>query len=505
MLAAAAAAFPDRVAVVGERHRWTYAELDAAADDHARALRPLVEGSGAPVAVSSFPHPAFVAGYYGAVRAGAVVVPLNPLLPDAAVERVLEQSGAAVALLAPEVYERLTAWRQRPSRLEHVFPLWGEGGAEPVTAIAPAPASGAPLPPGRGGEDTAVVMFTSGTTGPSKGVAVSHRAVLTNAAQFGECHRVGAGSVVLCHLPIVSPMHMNAAVRAGACQVLCPSPDIAEAVRRANEHGATHYYSLPVRLARLATAPELAGLSLTTVTMIAAGNQTLAPQVVAGLSERFGVPVFQGYGLTESTHLAHTDGPVDPRPGSCGPPVPGSESRIVDIDTAEVLAPGEIGELQIRGPQLMTGYTNRPGQEPFDGEGWFATGDVGSLDGEGYLYVLDRLVDVFRHDGLLVSPSLVERLLQEHPAVVEAAVADRADGGRGRAPVAFLVLAEPGPGSRAETVAAVIESVNAVLEPHERLRDAVVVPAVARSATNGKVDRKALRAGLRGGLATLPV
>ncbi|MFF4159180.1 class I adenylate-forming enzyme family protein [Streptomyces sp. NPDC001678] len=502
MLASTAAAFPDRVAVVGGGHRWTYAGLDAAATACARALRPLV-APGTPVAVSSFPHPAFLAGYYGAVRAGAVVLPLNPLLPDAAVERVLEQSGAGVALVTPEVYDRVRGMRGRLPRLARLHPWWGEDAAVPLTDTTAA-AWEAPSP-SPGEEDIAAVMFTSGTTGPSKGVAVSHRAVRVNAAQFGRCHHMDAASVVLCHLPIVSPMHMNAAVRAGACQVLCPSPDIMTSVRLANEHRATHYYSLPVRLARLATDPDLARLSLESVSMIAAGNQTLAPRIVSGLSQRFGVPVFQGYGLTESAHLAHTDGPVHPRPGSCGPPVPGSESRIVDIDTAEVLAPGEVGELQVRGPQLMSGYTNRPELRPFDEEGWFATGDVGSLDEEGYLYVLDRLVDVFRHEGMLVSPSLIERLLQEHPEVAEAAVADRADGEQGRAPVAFLVLTEPAPVDREKTVTAVLESVNAVLEPHERLRDAVVVPAVPRSATNGKVDRKALRAGLCDGPATITV
>jgi long-chain acyl-CoA synthetase len=499
LLTAAARAYPGRPAVAGE-NGLTFAELDAWATDFADALEPLLDRPGAAVAVSSYPDPSFMAGYYGAIRAGAVVVPVNPLLPEGALERVLEQSGAAVALLTPEVYDRVAKLRPRLPALGHAFRLWAAGtgtgaGAERTDGTVLVPRDTVRTDgPGRRGTaapgDTAVIMFTSGTTGPSKGVAVPHSGIRTNAAQFGEAHGIHSGSVVLCHLPIVSPMHMNAAVRAGACQVLCPSPEIGDSVRAAAEHGATHYYSLPVRLTRLATAPEFAGASLETVTMIAAGNQTLAPRIISALSGRFGVPVFQGYGLTESAHLAHTDGPVDPRPGSAGPPVAGSSSRIVDIGTGAVLGPGGTGELQIRGPQLMSGYVNRPDLAPFDEEGWFSTGDVGRLDEDGYLYVLDRLADVFRHDGALVSPSRLERALEEHPAVTEAAVADQPDGDRGRAPVAFLAVA-PGadPGE-------VLAAVNAGLAPHERIRHAVPVTAVRRSPTNGKVDRKALRAGL---------
>ncbi len=157
-----------------------------------------------------------------------------------------------MALLHPEVFERVRGMRERLPRLAHLHPWWGEGAAVPLldtTNTTDTTAAGSWSP--GSGSDIAVVMFTSGTTGPSKGVAVSHRAVRTNAAQFGECHHIGAESVVLTHLPIVSPMHMNAAVRVGACQVLCPSPDIVASVRRADAHRATHYYSLPVRLLSL--------------------------------------------------------------------------------------------------------------------------------------------------------------------------------------------------------------------------------------------------------------
>ncbi|MFD6194045.1 class I adenylate-forming enzyme family protein [Streptomyces sp. NPDC060275] len=499
LLAAAAAAHPDRPAVIGET-RLTFADLDARASRYAEALRPLIAGRGAPVVVSSAPHPEFMAAYYGAIRAGAVAIPMNPLLPDPAVERIIEQSGAVVALLAPRVFTRVEASRPRLPRLAHVFRLWddaGEGGV--LVAAGPGPTStaraGGPasVTPVADGSDPAVVMFTSGTTGPSKGVAVSHHAVRTNAAQFGDAHGIDDRSVVMCHLPIVSPMHMNAAVRAGACQLLCPDPDIRSSVRMANAHRATHYYSLPVRLARLASAPELGGLAFDTVRMIAAGNQTIAAHIIKGLSERFGVPVFQGYGLTESTHLAHTDGPVEPRPGSAGPPVAGSRSRIVDTVTGRVRGPGEVGELQINGPQLMTGYVNRPELSPFDDEGWFATGDVARLDEDGYLYVLDRLADVFRHDGLLVSPSRLERALEAHPDVVEVGVADQPDGSRGRTPVAFVVPKDARSDSGPMQCGALLAAVNSSLEAHERIRHAVVTDAVRRSATNGKVDRKALR------------
>ncbi|GAA3170685.1 MULTISPECIES: class I adenylate-forming enzyme family protein [Streptomyces] len=498
LLADAARRSPGRTAVIGAAGRWSYAALDAWADAYAAALAPLLpagpDGARGPVLVSSAPHPAFMAAYYGAIRAGAVVVPLNPMLPPAAVARVAAESGAAVALLAPQVHSVWAGLRDQLPHPVRTFALWAgdDPAAEVLTDGTPGAARPEPAAP-HDPEAIAAVMFTSGTTGPSKGVAASHRAIRTNAAQFGDAHRIGADSAVLCHIPIVSPMHMNAAVRAGACQLLCPDPAIEESLRLADAHGATHYYSLPVRLTRLATAPEFAGVTLKTVTMVAAGNQTLAPRVIAALAGRLGVPVFQGYGLTESTHLAHTDGPVGPRPGSVGPPVAGSSSRIVDLATGRPLPAGATGELQIRGPQLMSGYTNRPDLHPFDADGWFATGDVGHLDEDGYLYVLDRTADVFHHDGELIAPSLLERALEAHPDVREAAVVERPDGDRGHAPVAFLATAHDLGDDR---LAALVAGVNSGLRPHERLTGAVAVAAVARSRTNGKVDRKALRAAL---------
>lgn len=492
MLSATAALLPDHVAVIGEEDApggvLTYAELDALASTYACALQPLLSGPGQLVAISNAPHPSFVAAYYGAIRAGAVVVPVNPMLPEKSLERILEQSGAVLALLTPEAHLSVTAMRDRLPKLTTTFQLWSAGKTDTGPALVRRAGDEQPTAVSTTAEDLAVVLFTSGTTGPSKAAAISHRSVGINARQFGQAHHIGSDSVVLCHLPIISVMHMNAAVLAGASQLLCPAPDIAGSLRRAARFGATHYYSLPVRLAQLATDPSLAGITVDSLQLIAAGNQTLATGTIRQLSRRFGVPVFQGYGLTESTHLAHTDGPVRPRPGSAGPPVAGSRSRIVDLLTGAVLGPHQLGQLQIRGPQLMQGYLNRPDLVPFDEDGWFSTGDVATLDGEDYLYVADRLADVFWHDDLLISPSKLESLLAEQAGVREVAVADQSDGARGRSPVAFVVMTHPQLDPRGP-----VAVVNALLEPHERIRSVVAVDQVHRSATNGKVDRLRLR------------
>jgi long-chain acyl-CoA synthetase len=492
MLAATAALLPDKVAIIGEEDTpggvLTYAELDALASTYACALQPLLSGPDQLVAISNAPHPSFVAAYYGAIRAGAVVVPVNPMLPEKALERILEQSGAVLALLTPEAHLSVTAMRGRLPKLTNTFQLWSAANANTGSALVRHADDEQPAAVSTTAEDLAVVLFTSGTTGPSKAAAISHRAVAINARQFGQAHHICSESVVLCHLPIISVMHMNAAVLAGASQLLCPAPNIADSLQRAARFGATHYYSLPVRLTQLATDPSLAGIALDSLQMIAAGNQTLATSTIRQLSRRFGVPVFQGYGLTESTHLAHTDGPDQPRPGSAGPPVAGSQSRIVDLVTGAVLEPHQLGQLQIRGPQLMRGYLNRPELVPFDKDGWFSTGDVGTLDSDDYLYVADRLVDVFHHDGQLISPSKLEMLLAGQAGVREVAVADQADGERGRSPVAFVVMTQPQLDPRGP-----VAVVNALLEPYERIRHVVTVEKVYRSATNGKVDRLRLR------------
>ncbi|MEV5374529.1 AMP-binding protein [Streptomyces nondiastaticus] len=472
LLADAARRYPDRVAVRTDTSSVTFAELDAAATRCAAAVQSAVGAAGSVVALASPLDPAFVPAFHGIVRSGNVVAPVNPLLRAAELRHLLGTTRARMAVVTPAVQQELRSIRGELPHLREVVVIggeWPDGTPDEVVA----------------GGDVACLQFTSGTTGPPKAAVLTHRNLLVNAEQIARAHHLDQGSVVLNHLPKYHLMHMNSALHAGATQVLCDRPDPVEAVRTANRHGATHFYSIPMRLIGLAAHEQLAATRFTSVRMIASGGAALPAAAAEHLRRHFRIPVFQGYGLAETSPITHSDGPLAPRPGSVGPVVEGTQCRVVTPGTRAVLPPGERGEVQVRGPQVMRGYLEGP--SPLDDEGWLSTGDVGHIDRDGYLFLVDRLKDVFKCDNYLVSPSEVEKALRAHPAVADCAVFDHPDPVSGAVAAALLVLA--GPGSGADTVLA---EVNAQLPYYQHVRTADVVDAIPRSA-NGKIQRRDLR------------
>ncbi|MFJ2865823.1 class I adenylate-forming enzyme family protein [Kitasatospora sp. NPDC087314] len=484
LLAAAAADRPDHPAIVCGERSTTFAELDARADILAAALRAVLPGAGQVVAVAALLDPDFAAAYYGTVRAGHTVATVNPLLREDDLVYVLGHGRARFALVDAGLYARLAGVRDR------LPDLLGVAVIGPAPAGLPhadqLPAGPAPAPRRSEPDAVACLHFTSGTTGRPKAVRLTHRNLVLNAGQVAAAHRLDGDSVTVNHLPTYHPMHLNSAVRAGATQVLCPAPDEAAAVEEANRRRATHFYSLPFRLARLAADERLPGLKLETVRRIASGGSALSPAHAARLTEHFGVTVFQGYGLAETSPLTHSDDPDAPLHGSVGRPVPGTEHRVVEVTTRTVLPVGEVGEVQVRGPQVMKGYLGGPDGHGLEPDGWFSTGDVGRIDEQGRLTLVDRLKDVFKYHNWLVSPSEIERVLIRRPEVRDCVVFDHADGPDGSVPHALLVLAPS-----ADPVA-VCREVNAGLPYFQRIRYAHAVPAIERSA-NGKLQRRELR------------
>ncbi|MEU1786632.1 AMP-binding protein [Streptomyces sparsogenes] len=498
--AEAARAHPARTALVwggqapGRRRTLDFAGLDLRISRTAYAVHRALPGrEKAVVAVASVLHPDFAVAYYAAARGGHVVAVVNPLLREDALVHTLSVSEARLAFVDAGLYARLAAVRDRLPALREVVL---------IGPVAPDEHPGVPrlddvlgtrtlVRPHRaaGPDDVVCVQFTSGTTGLPKAVRLTHRNLVVNAAQIAEAHRVGGRSVTLNHLPTYHPMHLNSAVCAGATQVLCAASEPRDAVAAANRHSATHFYSLPVRLARLAADPALDGMELTTVRQIASGGSALSVRDAARLAERFEVPVFQGYGLAETSPLTHSDDPARPVPGSVGRPVAGTECRVVDVERRTVVAPGAVGEVQVRGPQVMKGYLGGPDGTGLEDGGWFSTGDVGRIDEEGRLFLIDRLGDTFKCDNFLVAPTEIEQVLLGQEPVREAVVLGLPDPARGAVPAALVVL-RPGAGERvAEAVAAAVAQ---RLPYYQRLHHIEVVDAIPRNA-GGKVSRRALR------------
>lgn len=484
VLAASAGRWPDRVAILTpDGTGTTFAGLAEQVEHCASALAARLGAEPAVVAVTSVLDPLFAIGYLGAQRAGHLACPLNPLLRPAGLRHALAASGAVAALVPAAVRELLEPLRAELPELRLVLPLEELSGL--LAERRPAPA--AHTDPAR----PASIQLTSGTTGPPKAVVLTAANLAVNAAQVAAAHRLGADAVCANHLPTYHPMHLNSGLAAGATQLLCPDPDPAGAVRLAARHGTTHYYSLPVRLIRLAADPQLPQLALPAARVLLSGGSALPPAVARQLAAHFGVPVVQGYGLAETSPLTHSDRPEDPLPGSVGRPVADTDCRVVDPETRAVLDPGEAGEVQLRGPQVMAGYLDPAEPSPVDLAGWLSTGDLGRIDGTGRLHLVDRIKDVFKHDNWLVSPAQIELVLQRHPAVAECAVVDLPDE-RSGAVAHAVVVPRTGAGVSPAELAGFV---NEQLPYYEHLHGVRLVGAVPRS-PNGKVDRRRLRSQL---------
>lgn len=381
LLADAAARAPHRPALAFAGGRLTYAELDERAARAAGAVRP-----GETVAFVMPNSPASVAAYHGALRAGAVVVPLNPLLSAREIEQRVADSGA---------------------RLLAVDELGGPRLAEPP-------------PPDP--DDVAVILYTSGTTGDPKRVELTHaglRLASDYLAHQGLALReddVLLGAAPLAHVFGMSGC-MNAAISARACLALMPRYYAGAALETIEREGVTVFMGVPAMCASLLAASDAAGRA-PRMRIAHVGGAPLAVELLHAFEERFGLTVLEGYGMTECGGTATTNHAGRPRkPGSVGTPASGGEVRIADD-----------GEVLLRSPTLMRGH-----------DGWLATGDVGRLDDDGYLFLIDRKKDVILRGGYSVYPREVEEALYEHPAVREAVVVGVPHAAVGEEVVALVV------------------------------------------------------------------
>ncbi|MGW1129680.1 class I adenylate-forming enzyme family protein [Streptomyces sp. NPDC002526] len=513
LLRRAARRDPDGTAVRTATRVLRFAELDAYADRIAGWLSSAGAGRGTRVGVTHTLTPEFAAAYHGVMRAGATVVLVNPLLPPEGLHHVLGTSGAEIVLAPAATAASLTRIAPGLPALRTVVVVDAPHGRAPAGTVPLHELIAGARPyagPAASPDDVACVQFTTGTTGAPKGVLLTHRNVVANAWQTADAHGLTDASVTLNHLPLYHVMHLNSALYAGACQVLCQDPDPFASLGAAADAGATHYYGLPARLHALAADERLAaggapdGLRLTAVL---SGGSALRPQTARVLEERLGVPVIQGYGMAELSPLTHSQRPGRYRFGTVGSVVADTECRIVDLTTRRPLGPWSVGEVLVRGPQLMAGYLGEEHPARVDADGFFATGDVGRLDDEGNLSLVDRLADVFKYDNEIVSPSRIERILADDPRVADCLVADWPDPEHGALVWAGIVLREdagvegdPYGHGVLDVLDAITERANDRLGRFEQIRFAEAIDTVPRTPT-GKPRRRAVRQKLRASAA----
>ncbi|MGP0022213.1 MAG: long-chain-fatty-acid--CoA ligase [Streptosporangiaceae bacterium] len=438
-LAGTTRAHPGRVAVrVGEA-TMMYRELDEASARVAGLLRERGLKPGDRVGIMLPNVAEFAVVYYGVLRAGGVVVPMNPLLKAREVAYYLGDSGAGL----------IFAW--------HGFADEARSGAEraDAEAILVDPATFADFVASAGpdqrvadrdDEDTAVILYTSGTTGQPKGAELTHANLRRNAEVVrADWIRVGPDDVIFGGLPLFHSFGqtctLNTAVSSGAGLSLLPRFDPGQALQILAGHHVTVFAGVPTMYVALLGFPDRAAYDVSALRVCISGGAALPVEVLRGFEEAFGCVVLEGYGLSETSPVASFNHlGRERKPGSIGTPMRGVQMRAVDEDGHDV-PDGEVGEIAIRGHNVMKGYWQRPGEtaEAIP-DGWFRTGDLGRVDRDGYFAIVDRKKDLIIRGGYNVYPREIEEVLYEHPAIREAAVIGLPDPQLGEEVGAAVVL-----------------------------------------------------------------
>jgi long-chain acyl-CoA synthetase len=421
IVTASAERAPDSPAIRLGDAELSYGALDDRSARLATLLREKGLEQGDRVGVMLPNVPQFPIAYYGVLRAGGIVVPMNVLLKRREIAFYLEDSGAKLLL----------AWH---GFAEEAREGAAEAGAE-LVEVEPGAFAAAleELEPTPGladttEDDTAVILYTSGTTGKPKGAELTHSNLSRNAEVSSRTTcEIDAGDVVLGALPLFhsfgQTVGMNASLRVGACLTLVPKFDPGEALETMQRDKVTHFYGVPTMFGALLHHPERESFDTSTLRTCITGGASMPVEVLRGFEETFGAVVLEGYGLSETSPVSSSNHPDRERkPGSIGTPIKGVEMQVVDEDNKPV-EQGEVGEIVIRGHNIMKGYWQRPDatEEAMRG-GWFHSGDMARTDEDGYFYIVDRKKDLIIRGGYNVYPREVEEVLYEHPKIREAAV-----------------------------------------------------------------------------------
>jgi long-chain acyl-CoA synthetase len=398
--------------------------------------------------------PQYVIAYYGTLRAGAVVAQINPLYTPRELEHLLQDSGAETIVVADVLYPVVQAIKNVP--LKHVLvatlkgdvPLGAEAQRfEPLLAQTTAAPPDVSIDPR---EDVAALQYTGGTTGVSKAVMLTHFNLLANVQQARAWNPIGGPPGSERILTVIPLFHaygmticMNYGLYSGYELILLPRFDLKEVMETIKATQPTIFPGVPTMYVAVNNFPNADDYGVSSIKYCNSGAAPLPLEVIQGFEQRFGGRIREGYGLSETSPFSHGQ-PflIPPRPGTVGFPCADTDCEIVDVETGTTVLPaGEIGEIRIRGPQVMKGYWNRPDETDIAlRDGWLYTGDLGTMSDDGYFAIVDRKKDMIIASGYNVYPRDVEEVLYEHPAVLECCVAGIADQYRGETIKAYIVV-----------------------------------------------------------------
>jgi fatty-acyl-CoA synthase len=460
-LEARAQRHPERIAIDYYGSRITYGELKRQADALAGFLQQRCGvARGDRVLLYMQNSPQFIAGYYAILRADAVVVPVNPMNRSEELRHYAEDSDATVALAGQDVAKHL-----EPIALRHVLVAAYSDALDartdlPVPDFVRAPRQSsswrevlsAALQPAAHRaqpEDLAVMPYTSGTTGKPKGCMHTHASLQATTVPYLHWRGVQEHAVVLSALPMfhVTGMQagMNAPLEVGATLVVLSRWDRQCAAMQIERAKVTNWSAITTMMVDFLSNPELDRYDLKSLRQLGGGGAAMPEALARKLEEAIGLPFVEGYGLSETMAPTHINPPQRPKRQCAGIPFFNTDARVLHLEDASELPPGEVGEIVVHGPQVFRGYWKQPKatEEAFiehDGKRFFRTGDLGYYDEEGYFFVTDRLKRMINCSGYKVWPAEVEAMLYDHPAIQEACVIGARDQYRGETVKAVVVL-----------------------------------------------------------------
>ena len=475
---------------------YDYATLQAMIQQFAGGLvaRGFQPGEVLMILAPNIPEYAIV--LHGTLVCGGTVTTVNPTYTARELRHQIEDSGATwlftIPLFLPLAREAMAGG----GGIGRIIVLGETEGAEDIIDAFAMVAGDAY--PGHAPVDvaghTAVLPYSSGTTGNPKGVMLTHHNLVSNLVQGSSVVAAEPDDVVIAVLPYFHlyglQILINFNLRLGATTVSLPRFDLEQFLQVMQDHAITRAYLVPPIVLALAKHPLVDQYDLSKLKTIVSGAAPLSEELANEATDRLGAEVLQGYGMTETSPATHVALEGSAKPGSVGGLVPSSECRIVDTATGEDVAQGDSGEIWVRGPHIMKGYLNNPRAtaETIDGDGWLHTGDIGYMDADGDFYIVDRLKELIKYKAFQVPPAELEGLLLSHPAVADAAVIPVPDDEAGEIPKAFVVLK---PGAEA-TAGEIQDFIAGQVASYKQIRQLEFIDAIPK-AISGKILRRVLR------------
>jgi acyl-CoA synthetase (AMP-forming)/AMP-acid ligase II len=469
----------------------TYGQLTTAVKRTATGLAARGFSKGDVFAIYSPNIPEYAIAFFGIASAGGVNTTINPTYTAKELRQQLLDSGATYLVTVPQFLE---AAREAiaDTGIKEIF-VFGE--AEGATPFAELMIAGEPpqieIDPK---EDLVALPYSSGTTGLSKGVMLTHYNIVANLSQILGVEATAKTEVLMGILPFYHIYGMTAvmcnALRAGATVVTMPRFELEQFLDLIQKHKITTAYLVPPLVLALAKHPVVDRYDLSTLDDIMSGAAPLPESVATTCATRNNVVVRQAYGLTETSPATHINPKArEIKVASVGTALPNTEYRIVDLSTLTDATQGDLGEVWIRGPQVMKGYLNNPSatEDMIDDENWLHSGDIGKADDDGYLYVVDRVKELIKYKGLQVAPAELEGIIQSHPAVADVAVIPSPDEEAGEIPKAFVVVKPDATLTADEVIAYVAERVS----PQKKVRKVEFIDVIPK-VPSGKILRRQL-------------